>query len=157
MARKKYTELSHRDDKNLVRAQCFILFPEIFSHDRNRKYKRMGVWLFANNIFCRNVRDFISGNGKRKIDLIGDERLPKVFFKLYQSRHTLKSEIGEMHPSLLLRSWYDNIMEAPEIPTDPSERLLMWIDLVADEFGGADTIIDETGYRFKETIEKLLS
>ncbi len=156
MASKKYIDLSEREDKDLIRAQCFILFPEIFSLDKRKKYKRMGVWLFANNIFCRNVRDFISGSGQRKIDIVGDEPLPKVFFRLYQSREIIKREIGEIHSSLLLRSWYPDEAGTVTIPDTAEDRLAIWESLITAEFGGATQKIDQTEYEFVETIEALL-
>jgi len=152
-----YTELSERQDKNKIRAQSFILFPEIFSHDKKEKYKRLGIWLFANNIYCRNVRDFISGSGKRKIAVIGEEKLSKVFYKLYTTRHDIRAEISEFHDSLLKRSWYDNGETAPTIPESADDRLSMWVDLVCQEYGGGDAPVDGSPYNFRETIIRLLS
>ena len=152
-----YTELSERQDKGRIRAQSFILFPEIFSPDKYRKYKRLGVWLFANNIFCRNVRDFISGSGKRKIAVIGEEKLSKVFYKLYTTRHDIRTEISEFHDSLLKRSWYDNWETAPTIPESTDDRLSMWVDLVCREYGGGEATVEGSPYTFRETIIRLLS
>ena len=47
MAQKEYTELTDREDRSEIQSQAFILFPEIFSTSNRRKYKRLGVWLYA--------------------------------------------------------------------------------------------------------------
>lgn len=156
MARKEYTELPSRDDSDLIRAQGFILFPEIFSPNGQRKYKRLGVWLFASNIFCRNVRDFISGSGKKAINIIGTTPRSKVFYMLHQSRLLIREEIGRIHPSLLKRSWYTNPETAPEISDSADDRLRIWIDLACSEAGGPAIPVEDSPYGFKETIERIL-
>ncbi len=155
MANKKYKNLSDRADKDLIRARCFILFPEIFSPDKNRKYIRMGVWLFANNIFCRNVRDFISGSGQQKIDAIGNDPLPKVFFRLYQSRELIKQEIQAIHPCLLLHSWYPAGTGPTIIPDTLEDRMEIWKHLITNEFGSPTQSIANTHYEFKSTIDTI--
>lgn len=156
MARKEYTELPDREDSDLIRAQGFILFPEIFSPNGQRKYKRLGVWLFASNIFCRNVRDFISGSGKKVVDVIGATPISKVFFRLHESRLQIREEIGCVHSSLLKRSWYENPETAPGIPDSANDRLRMWIELASSEAGGPSTPVKNSPYDFKETIERIL-
>ena len=157
MARKEYTELTDRSDSALIRAQAFILFPEIFSSNGQRKYKRLGVWLFASNICCRNVRDFISGYGKKAIGVIGTQPLSKVFINLHESRSLIRTEIGNIHTSLLKRSWYDDPGAAPTIPDSADDRLRIWINLVCAEAGGPTTPVNNSPYTFKETIERIIN
>lgn len=156
MATTDYVELPNRDDCAAIRARSFILFPEVFSHNYKRKYQRLAIWLFASNIFCRNVRDFISGSGRVKIDIIGDQRLPRVFYKLYMSRNDIRNEIAAMHPALLKRSWYPDNPDAATIPEAVNDRLSVWIDLICAEYGGEDQPVVGSPYDFRSTIQRLL-
>ncbi|MGM9601809.1 MAG: hypothetical protein ACI3W5_09575 [Faecousia sp.] len=156
MAQKEYTELTDREDRSEIQSQAFILFPEIFSNNHRRKYKRLGIWLYASGIFCPNVRDFFTGSGKRVVDSIGNDPIPKVFYWLKECGQNLKLQIGAIDSNLLKRSWSHNSDNSPEIPDSPEDRLRMWVSLACSEAGGAEIAIDGSPYNFKDTIERVL-
>ncbi len=153
MAEKDCTDLSDCS-VDTIRAQSFILFPEIFSCDRDRKYVRLALWLFANDIFCRNVRDFISGSGRKAIDILGNDRLAKAFYRLYTCRHLFREETGKIHPTVLKRSWREN--SASDIPDSADARIKIWLDLVCKEYGGEETAVKGSPYNFKETVQRII-
>ena len=154
IANTKYDELSTCVNKEQIIAQCFILFPEIFSSSAD-KYKRMSVWLFAKGIVCRNTRDFISGNGKRVIDIVGHKRLPKIFYTLYQHKNEFKHQLEKIDSISLKYSWYD-YQSRITIPGQYNDRIKIWLRLIYKEFGGASKKIDNTDYQFNATIKRIL-
>ncbi len=156
MAQKEYTELTDREDRSEIQSQAFILFPEIFSSNNRRKYKRLGVWLYASGIFCPNVRDFFTGSGKRVVNCIGINLIPKVFYWLKECSPNLKQQIGAIDSNLLKRSWSHNSDSLPVIPDSAEDRLRIWVGLACSEAGGAETTIDGSPYSFKDTIERIL-
>ncbi len=156
MAQKEYTELTDREDRSEIQSQAFILFPEIFSTNNRRKYKRLGVWLYASGIFCPNVRDFFTGSGKRVVNGISNDPIPKVYYWLNECKENVKSQIGSIDSNLLKRSWSHNSDTVPEIPNSADDRLRVWIELACSEAGGAETAIDGSPYNFKDTIERIL-
>jgi len=159
VAQTKYKELSSVADKELLIAQSFILFPEIFSTNKKIRYRRMSVWLFAKGILCRNTRDFLSASGTQKIDLIGQEELPRVFSRLYERRTDIRREIVYLPSIVLEHSWNDEtIRKGPPVSVSKNseDRLNMWIDILSKQYGGAHKRIENTSYPFKATIEKLL-
>lgn len=156
MAQKEYTELTDREDRSDIQSQAFILFPEIFSRNNQRKYKRLGVWLYASGIFCPNVRDFFSGSGKRVVSCISNDKISKVFYWLKECSQNFTQQIGTIDSNLLKRSWSHNSGNIPEIPNSADDRLRVWIELACSEAGGAETAIDGSPYNFKDTIERIL-
>lgn len=154
IANTKYDELSTCVNKEQIIAQCFILFPDIFSSSAD-KYKRMSVWLFAKGIVCRNTRDFISGSGKRVINNVGDKELPKIFYTLYQHKTQFKHQLEEIDSISLKYSWYDYQSQIT-IPGQYNDRIKMWLRLIYKEFGGASKKIDNTDYQFNTTIKMIL-
>lgn len=156
MAQKEYSELTDRADRREIQAQAFILFPEIFSINNQRKYKRLGVWLYASGIFCPNVRDFFSGSGKRVVNGISNDPMPKVYYWLNECKDTIKNQIGSIDSNLLKRSWSHNSDTAPEIPNSAEDKLRIWVELASSEAGGAETAIEGSPYNFKSTIERIL-
>jgi len=97
IAKRKYKELSVVPDKKRVLAQGFVLFPEFFSANRQIRYRRMSVWLFAKNILCRNVRDFVSASGTASINKIGPKELPRIYTNLLDCSYLFKEEIKTYH------------------------------------------------------------
>lgn len=159
IAKRKYKELTSVRNKKQLIAQSFILFPEIFSQNSQIRYKRMSVWLFAKNILCRNVRDFLSASGKQKIDIIGPVDLPRVFFRLYEHRAYIKNEIATFPPVVLANSWYDETIKkgaVMAIPDSTEERLALWMNILSAQYGGPQKEIEGSPYFFKNTIETLL-
>lgn len=156
IANTKYKELTDCVNKERIVAQCFVLFPEIFSGNSQKKYKRMSVWLYANGILCRNTRDFISASGRKVLSVIGPEELPKVFFTLYKLRHTFFCQISSIDETILRYSWFGQ-RSRKAIPSDGKERIKTWIQLAAKEYGGVAKTIDNTPYKFSSTIRKILN
>lgn len=160
IAKSKYAELTSVADKERLIAQSFVLFPEIFSQNDKIRYRRMSVWLFAKNILCRNVRDFLSASGKQKIDIIGPVELPRVFSRLYERRADIRNEIAAFPQIVLANSWYDETIKggaATAIPENATDRLKIWLHILSEQYGGAQKEIVGTPYRFKPSIEKLLN
>lgn len=155
IAEKEYIEFHNRDDKDEIRIKCFILFPEVFSSSR-QKYERMGKWLFANNIFCHNVRDVISASGRGEISGFHDAMFPKLFCNFYQCSSLFKTELNNMHSSVLRRFWGPLMKEEREIPADIDARRKLWLNLVSHQFGGYEENIADTGKKFGEVISVIL-
>lgn len=156
IAENEYIEFCNRNDKDEIRAKCFVLFPEVFSSSQ-QKYKRMGKWLFANNIFCHNVRDVISASGRGKIPGFYDDMFPKIFCNFYQCSSFFKIELNNMHPSVLRRFWGPLMEEGQEIPTELNARCVLWLNLVSCQFGGYENDIADTGKKFGEVVSVILN
>lgn len=151
----KYDELTKCEDKKRIIAQCFILFPEIFSSEAKERYKRMSVWLFAKGILCRNTRDFISASGEKAISVVGETPIPRVFTSLYDAQDSFKEQIMSIDDSYLKFAWYGNTTTAT-IPGTEEERINIWLTKVCGEYGGARKKIGDTDYDFEATIKKIL-
>lgn len=139
-----------------ILAQCFAFFPEIFSANQRERYKRMGAWLSAQNIICRNARDYVSARGKKVISIVGDEKLPRVFFTLYEHKKDIINVIKAERASVLAWMWYGNANKKDRIPQEEDKRLQLWLDLVCEKYGGGENTIDDTPYKFRETLKIIL-
>lgn len=155
IAKKKYKELSNIPAKKQVIAQGFVLFPEFFSPNQQIRYRRMSVWLFAKNILCRNVRDFISASGTAAIDMIGPKELPRIYTSLLKCASIFKREIEHI-PGAVLKSAWSECGNTTPIPTSVEDRIALWLDIVSQQYGGKQKKIQDTPYKFKETVEKIL-
>lgn len=153
IAKTKYKELSDLINKRRVIAQGFVLFPEFFANNQQIRYRRMSVWLFAKNILCRNVRDFLSASGKQTIAIIGPEELPKIFSSLQNCATEFKEELINTPSIILNRSWSE-CGTISTIPGNLKGRIDLWLDLVAQQH--EKELIPETPYKFRDTLEKLL-
>ncbi len=153
IAKTKYTTFSsvEADRKKTLISQAFILFPEIFSRNPRIRYNNFSVWLFANNVICKNVRDFLTAGGQ---DEVGGITVPKVYVTFYGHIEHIKNEIGHLPPQVLARAWYGSIAEVDRIPTDTIERLRCWLELSSTYHGGEASIIKDTTLNFKSTISE---
>ncbi len=156
IAENEYIEFRNRDDKDEIRTKCFILFPEVFSSSQ-QKYKRMGKWLFANNIFCHNVRDVISSSGRGTIPEFQDTMFPKIFCNFRRCGPLFKTELNNIHSSVLRRFWGPLMKEGQEIPTVLDARCVLWLNLVSCQFGGYEYNIADTDKKFGEVINVIFS
>lgn len=153
IAKKKYDELSKLKNKKQIIAQGFVLFPEFFAHNELIRYQRMSVWLFAKDILCRNVRDFLSASGAQAIPAIGPEELPKIFSSLQNCAAEFQEELKST-PSIILKSSWSKCGTVRAIPKSFKGRKDLWLELVAQQNG--KTYIPGTPYKLKDTLEKLL-
>lgn len=151
IAKTKYTTLSsvEVDRKKILISQAFVLFPEIFSRNPQKRYNNFSVWLFANNVICKNVRDFLTAGGQDEISGI---TVPKVFVTLYNHIECIKNEIEHIPPQVLARAWYGAVSEADSIPTDIPGRLRCWLTLATNYHGGEVSVIKGTALNFKNTL-----
>lgn len=115
----------------------------------------MSVWLFANNILCRNVRDFISASGKAKIAIIGPEELPRIYTSLQNCALLFREEIESTPEAILKNAWseWDNIRS---LPASVEDRIALWLKIACKQYGGRQKEIQGTPYKFEETIKKIL-
>lgn len=153
IAKTKHKELSGLVNKQRVIAQGFVLFPEFFANNQRIRYQRMSVWLFAKNILCRNVRDFLSASGKQAIAVIGPEELPKIFSSLQNCTEEFKEELKNT-PSIILKSSWSVCGTITTIPENLEGRIKLWLNLVARQY--EKELISETPYKLRDTLEKLL-
>ena len=151
IAKTKYTTLSsvEADRKKLLISQALVLFPEIFSRNPRRRYNNFSVWLFANNVICKNVRDFLTAGGQDEISGI---TVPKVFVTLYNHIECVKNEIEHIPPQVLARAWYGSVSEVGNIPTDTPGRLRCWLALATNYHGDETSTIKGTNLNFKCTL-----
>lgn len=151
IAKTKYTTLSsvEADRKKLLISQALVLFPEIFSRNPRRRYNNFSVWLFANNVICKNVRDFLTAGGQDEISGI---TVPKVFVMLYNHIECVKNEIEHIPPQVLARAWYGSVSEVGNIPTDTPGRLRCWLALAINHHGDETSTIKGTNLNFKRTL-----
>ncbi len=157
IAETKYKELTAVSDKEQLIAKGFVLFPEFFSSCPWARYRRMSVWLFANNILCRNVRDFISASGKARIDAVGPEELPRIFTSLKNRASVFKEEI-EKTPAIILKTAWNFVDETlTDIPDSAEDRVALWLNIASEQYGGGQKRIGATRHKFRETLEKILS
>lgn len=155
IARTKYEELTAVAEKTQLVAKGFVLFPELFSHNPQIRYRRMSVWLFANNILCRNVRDFISASGTAAISVVGTQALPKIYTSLLRCVPTFKEEMEHTEEIVLKNAWGE-CGNTKEIPTSVEERIDLWLDIVSQQYGGKQKAIQGTPYKFKATLKKII-
>lgn len=157
IARTQYASLSavSKEKRRMLIAQGFILFPEIFSTNPSIRYNNFSAWLFANNVICKNVRDFLTAGGRESID---GQIYPKVFYTLYDHIDTIKRCIAEVPAQVLAQAWYSSAEEVDRIQDDWSDRLRLWLELVTKHHGGKETVIGKgsTTVNFKDTLQKWL-
>lgn len=153
IAKTKYTPLSNvnPDKKKVLISQAFVLFPEIFSRNPQERYNNFAVWLFANNIICKNVRDFLTAGGQ---DRINETRMPKVFVTLHSHIEYIKEEIDRIHPRVLARAWYGSVSYANRIPLETTGKLRCWLELVTDYYGDESSTIKGTALNLKSTLSE---
>lgn len=108
------------EQKRLLIAESFLLFPEIFSSKPN-KYSRVSGWLFGHNILCKNVRDWFTSNGKYSFN---EYRIPKIYGTLAEVKSEFHKLISEAPSALLHYAW------EVDPPVDKDERLNLWLQLV---------------------------
>lgn len=153
IAKKKYDELSKLESKKQIIAQGFVLFPEFFARNELIRYQRMSVWLFAKNILCRNVRDFLSASGTQAIDVIGPKKLPKIFSSLQNCATEFQEEL-KTTPSIILKNSWAACGTVKTIPKSFKGRKNLWLDLVVQQNG--ETNIPGTLYELRDALETLL-
>lgn len=151
IAKTKYTTFSNveADRRKMLIIHAFVLFPEIFSRNPQIRYNNFSVWLFANNVICKNVRDFLTAGGQ---DDIGGVTVPKVYVTLYSHIEHIRNEIEHIPSQVLARAWYGSVREVGCIPADTIGRLRCWLDLATTYHGGEASIIKDTTLNFKNTL-----
>lgn len=151
IAKTKYTFFSNvdADKRNTLITQAFILFPEMFSQNSKIRYSNFSVWLFSNNIICKNVRDFLTSGGQGKIDGI---TFPKIYVTLYRHIDHIKNTIGSMPPQVLARAWYGSVAQMERVPASADDRLRSWLDLATAQHGSEESLIEDTALNFKTTL-----
>lgn len=152
IAKTKYSTFTNIDSerKQELITQAFILFPEIFAKNSLVRYNNFSVWLFANNVICKNVRDFLTAGGQ---DTIDGTTFPKVFITLYNHIDQIKRTIGILPPQVLARAWYGDVAASSRIPVATADLLNCWLSLATDYHGGDTSIIKDTTLNFKDTLQ----
>lgn len=155
IAKTKYTTFSNIDydtTKRLI-THAFILFPEIFAKNPRIRYNDFSVWLFSNNVICKNVRDFLTAGGQENID---GALFPKVYvtFRGYADR--IVNTIGEIPSQVLARAWYGVVSRMDDVPETATDRLHCWINLATTYHGGETSLIEKTPFNFKNTLSSWL-
>lgn len=151
IAKTRYTAFSNinANDKKELITQAFILFPEIFSKNAQIRYNNFSVWLFANNVICKNVRDFLTAGGKDKINGI---LFPKVYVTFHNHLDHIKKTIGIIPSQVLARAWYGSVTKVTLVPDNTNGRLQCWLNLSTTYHGGDTSLIEKTNLNFKNTL-----
>ena len=152
IAKTKYSTFTNIDSerKQELITQAIIFFPEIFAKNPLVRYNNFSVWLFANNVICKNVRDFLTAGGQ---DTIDGTTFPKVFITLYNHIDQIKRTIGILPPQVLARAWYGDVAASSRIPVATADLLNCWLSLATDYHGGDTSIIKDTTLNFKDTLQ----
>ena len=152
IAKTKYATFSNVEPERREKliTEAFILFPEMFAKNPKIRYNNFSVWLFANNVICKNVRDFLTAGGQ---DTIDGTTFPKVFITLYNHIDQIKRTIGILPPQVLARAWYGDVTAASRIPVATADLLNCWLSLATDYHGGDTSIIKDTTLNFKDTLQ----
>lgn len=131
VAEDRYKRLTARK-KNEVLAECFILFPEMFSNTQT-KFARMNGWLFGSRILSGNIRDSVSGNGKFNYK---EFKIPKIYGTLGSVRVEFFKRIEKIPSDVLEYAWKEEVSagellnSAAIIPPGKEARFALWMDLV---------------------------
>lgn len=115
-----------KEEKRDLIAQGFVLFPELFSDDRN-KYERFTLWLVAKHgVVLSNRRDPFSAGGQGDLEINGVhyEKLPKKYIQLSLYKNAVKDVILKSEEDVLRTTW-----EKEETGLD--QRMKTWMELVA--------------------------
>lgn len=110
------------EEKDQLRVEIMILFPEIFS-ESNDKYFRASVYLLEEHqILSPNFRDWFSAGGKEVIDVQGEkEEVSQKINKLYSFATHIEERLEKIDEELLKSKWgKENIQNREE----------MWLDLL---------------------------
>ena len=152
IAKTKYATFSNVEPERREQliTEAFILFPEMLAKNPKIRYNNFSVWLFANNVICKNVRDFLTAGGQ---DTIDGTTFPKVFITLYNHIDQIKRTIGILPPQVLARAWYGDVTASSRIPVATADLLNCWLSLATDYHGGDTSIIKDTTLNFKDTLQ----
>lgn len=107
------SRLISREEKNRYIAECFILFPEVFSSS-SLKFEKTAIYLVRiHNLVCSNLRDWFSSNGRVSIELGGKViDAPRIYDTLKMSASVICECIDDLDDDLLINYW--NVGEPPE-------------------------------------------
>ncbi len=88
-----------REQREYLRVQIMVLFPEIWSNDSQNKFKRAALWLcMRHSLVCHNIRDMFTSGGK--IDEVGGVRfekpVPQIVKTLYMFKDRIRSKFSEL-------------------------------------------------------------
>lgn len=155
IATEELTTLSEYQHRSSLLAQCFILFPELFSNSQT-KYKRMGEWVFANGIYCRNARDAISSKGQVEIPidnnpLFNGIKYPRIFYNLFLLKSEIKEQLTTLPVQVIEKYWRQAVSD------DCDERFNSWRELISEQFGGATKEVAATGNKFIDVIDGIFN
>lgn len=153
IAKTKYATLSNieSDKRTELITQAFILFPEIFSKNPHVRYNNFSVWLFANSVICKNVRDFLTAGGQNEIDGV---TFPKVFVTFHNHIDRIKRTIAAIPPQVLARAWFGSATSVGQVPAGDAERISQWLALATEYHGGDESLIKGNRLNFRETLKE---
>lgn len=122
------------DEKRMIEAKAFILFPSLFNQSRNKqaKYKDFALWLCTNySLLCTNMRDLFTAGGSYK-KLNGKKLLkpyPHIVGELLEHKSIIK-EILEYPDSQLI----ENIKEFWDIEIHNHTLYDDWVGIIESKF-----------------------
>lgn len=133
VAEDRYKKLiTNESEKNKILAECFILFPEMFS-DKKAKFARMNGWLFGSRILSGNIRDYVSGSGKIEYKGV---KIPKIYGTLASVRIEFFKRIERIPSDVLEYAWKEEVSagelldSTAIIPSGKEVRFALWLDLI---------------------------
>lgn len=117
------------NEKKIICAECFALFPEIFASDFNR----VALWLTTHkNIVNPHIRDMFSAGGQKEIITQNGVllRMPAVFFKIQQHSELIKQIIEKTEKETLTEYWQEKIQ---------NDRINQFCKLIVKQVRNVDT------------------
>ena len=119
---KHWSDMS-MDEKNTLRNEAMVLFPEIFGRSQ-QKYKKLATWLVAKHgIVPTSLRDTFSAGGQVTL-VIGKnnyENVPRIFKPLQDNVREIVRILNDYEEDDLLFYW-----EVESIPN----RIKTWVELI---------------------------
>jgi hypothetical protein len=113
-------------EKALIRAQAFVLFPEIVGPASRDKYRGVVAWLVARHgVVCSTMRDLFTAGGQVTLKTsVGEfENIPRVFGSLQKAKKLVLDFLGEADQEDLEHYW------RTELPPQ-SDRFSVWLSLL---------------------------
>lgn len=95
------------DKKNKLKAEAFVLFPEVFSTSTTKFEKVAAHWITKHNLVCSNVRDVFTAGGQATLtDSEGKEfKAPKIVGELIELAPLVEEILNEKGITDLSNSW----------------------------------------------------
>ncbi len=107
-----------QDTRDLIKADIFVLFPELFSNGA-KKYERIPAYLAAQyGVVTANLRDHFTAGGQMTIKYQDqDLRVPQMMGELCRLASLVRSELEKADKGVLANYWRKHIDDAdsPEI------------------------------------------